>query len=196
METCTHNNHLVKVTAILIVLHLHSCVPLKSQVSSSKEPQLCYGCEVQCSTTYTWSIVADKVDASMHLSPGSQSLEYKVQVLITQTCISKYSERMRNKFIDLKIFNYVLSHSNHKMHSRRMLFLTTKERPLFALKVVIPLKLRGNIAVLTAPPLPPLLLKILQCKILCHYSLVPTPCAFVACSMKFANFVLGTREQG
>ena len=113
METCTHNNHLVKVTAILIVLHSHSCVPLKSQVSSLKEPQLCHRCEVQCSTTYTRSIVADKVDASMHLSPGSQSLEYKVQVLITQTCISKYSERMRNKFIDLKIqlgFNYVLSH--------------------------------------------------------------------------------------
>ena len=53
-----------------------------------------------------------------------------------------------------------------------MLFLTTKERPLFALKVVIPLKLRGNIAALTAPPLPPLLLKVLQCKMICHYSCV------------------------
>ena len=60
----------------------------------------------------------------------------------------------------------------HKMHSRCKLFLTTKERPLFALKVVIPLKLRGNIAALTAPPLPPLLLKVLQCKMLCHYNVV------------------------
>jgi len=49
--------------------------------------------------------------------------------------------------------------------SKNKFSLTTKERPLLDLNVVIPLKLKGIFAAPTAPPLPPsLLLKVLQCR--------------------------------
>ena len=57
-----------------IYFHSHSCVSPKDEVSSLKEPQLCHGCEVQCSTTYTWPNVGYKMDTSMHLNHGSLGL--------------------------------------------------------------------------------------------------------------------------
>ena len=68
----TENSHSLFTTHI--VHHSHSCVPHKGQISSLKEFQVCCRHKIQCSSSYSYSIVIYKLHSSMHLNTGGQWL--------------------------------------------------------------------------------------------------------------------------
>ena len=126
-----------------IVHHSHSCVPHKGQISSLKEFQVCCRHKIQCSSSYSYSIVIYKLHSSMHLNTGGQWLT-RFEIQRKNKNSTTVQIKTYDRHTDTSFIVYILP--------------TVKERPLFALNVLNPLKLRGTYAVLTAPPMSPLLL--------------------------------------
>ena len=64
------------VFTICIVLHSHSCVPHKSQVSSLEDFQVCHRYKIQCSSSHSCSIIVNELYSSMHLNARGLCLSW------------------------------------------------------------------------------------------------------------------------